>query len=511
MQSESNDLVSFFLNTVNYEKPVSRRFCFWTSILLTFGAGCGQSVSTVKTTQEPYKAKSLTVCCYPSVDPRPIRQFAEEWSVLKGADIHVSTECVPAAVPDVVIVSSADLPGLAETGRFLPVAPAILERDHFYQWDGLLRNYSGLLAVWNGVAYGVPLLGEGYVMVYRKDRFAEANLKKPPENWEDFVDAAKQLAVSGRPSLPALPSSPLGLETEFHLIASCYDRSTLQQGEIGNQIPDEAKADLLYSYHYRLKTGEPRINAPPFVEAFELLRRMRPYRAPAKADPLTDLLDGNASLAIVDLKDLARLQHDPASKIRGKFGVAKLPGARFTFDLDGKKSPTRATDVNRTPYLGYGSWMGLVSKTCAHPDMAFEFLAGFADPEQTGAEMITSAKYGAGPLRPAQIEERARSLWFGYDLTAPDTEAMISALKQSVASSVVNTRYRLRLPNRQQHLDEFDQIVRPALEANESKANETPGQFAQETLDKVADAWKKRWNGVPEETKKAWIKHNYGL
>jgi ABC-type glycerol-3-phosphate transport system substrate-binding protein len=401
----------------------------------------------------------------------------------------------------VVIVASADLPALAETGRFLPVAPAILDRDHFYQWDGLLRNYSGLLAVWNGATYGVPMLGEGYVLIYRKDRFAEAKLK-PPEDWKEFVEAAKQLAISGRPSLPALPISPLGLETEFHLIASCYDRATIQQSEAGTGIPDETKSDRLYSYHYRLKTYEPRINAPAFVEAFELLRQMRPYRAPATPDPLSALLDGAASLAIVDLKDLARLQHDPASKIRGKLGIAKLPGARFTFDLDGKEVKNRAPDVNRTPYLGYGSWMGLVSKTCANPDMAFEFLAGFAHPEQMGAEIITAADWGAGPLRSAQIEERARSLWIGYDLSALDTEAMISALKQSVASSIVNTRYCLRLPNRQQHLKEFDDIVRPALQENAD---------GQKTLDAVAEAWKNLWNGVPDETKKAWINHNYGL
>ncbi len=502
MQLESNGLISLFFNMDRSLQAIRARRCFWASILLTFAAGCGQSVSTIKTTEEPYKNKSLTVCCS-SVDPDPIRQFAKEWSVLKGADIHVAAECAPAAVPDVVIVSSAELPALVETGRFLPVPPAILDRDHFYQWEGLLRNYSGLLAVWNGTAYGVPLLGEGYVMVYRKDRFAEKKLD-PPVDWESFVETAEQLAKkSGRPSLPALPCSPAGLETEFHLIASCYERAAVPQIEAGTKISDEHAADRLYSYHYRLKTGEPRINTPAFVKAFELLRQMRPNRAAAKSDPLMDLLDGAASLAIVSLKDLARLQHDPASQVRGKLGIAKLPGARFTYDLDGKKVEQNGIgDVNRTPYLGYGSWMALVSKTCANPDTAFEFLAGFAHPEQMGAEIITAAKWGAGPLRSVQVEERARPLWFGYDLTAEDTEAMISALKQYVSSSIVNTRYRLRLPNQQQHLDAFDRIVRPALLADSADG--------QKTLDDVAEAWKKIWV-VRDETKRAWIRHNYGL
>jgi multiple sugar transport system substrate-binding protein len=501
MQSECNRLLSLFSNIFKYATAVRR--CFWVLVPLALAAGCGQSASTVKSVIEPYKSKSLWICCSSSVDPLPIRQFAEQWSALNGADIRVTSAAdrsgtyLPDAA-DVMIVSSAELPALAENGRFLPVAPAVMDREHVYQWELLLRNYSGLLAAWNGVAYGVPLLGEGYVLVYRKDRLAEA-----PEDWDGFVKTAERLAKSGRPSLPALPSTPLGLETEFHLIASCYDRSTMQQGELGSRVPDDSLADRLYSYHYRLKTDEPRINAPAFVEAFELLRRMRPYRAAEKQDPLLDLLDGTASLAIVDLKDLARLQHDPTSQIRGKLGIAKLPGARFVFDLDGKKLENRVNDVNRTPYLGYGSWMGMVNKTCANPDMAFEFLAGFGNPEQMGAELITAAKWGAGPLRAAQIEERARGLWFGYDLTPADTEALISALKQNIASSIVNTRYRLRLPNRQQHLDKFERIVRPALQADAADG--------QKTLDAVAEAWRKLWAGVPEQTKKAWIKHSCGL
>jgi multiple sugar transport system substrate-binding protein len=475
----------------------------YTSLLLLAAlAGCSQGVTTIDPpVPRPYQGKALHVSCSFAANVDPVTYYVNEWAVWQEADVRVTRDDPDRFAGDVAIVTAAELPALAETGRYRAVPEALRGRAHSFQWEGLLPNYAGLLSTWKGVSYGVPLLGEGRVLVYRKDRFEAAKLA-PPQTWDDYLAAAEKLNAPGAPSLPPISAFPAGLDAEFHAIAACYDRLALARSEAGAGGADETAADHLFSYQYRLKTAAPRINAPAFVRAFELLRRLRPLRAPGQdAFPLRAFQAGKASLGIATLEDVARLQAAD-SPVRGKFGVAPLPGASSTFDLEtGKEVPSRLP--NRVTYFGVESLFGLVSQSCADPEMAFDFLTGFAHPERTGAELITAARYGAGPLRAAHTEERTRALWLGYDLPPKETDALVDALKQYLAPSIVNPRFKLRLPNQQAHAEAFDRIVRPALLAETADAKAT--------LNEVNASWEALWKGVPDNARRSWVRANYGL
>jgi hypothetical protein len=138
-----------------------------------------------------------------------------------------------------------------------------------------------------------------------------------------------------------------------------------------------------------------------------------------------------------------------------------------------------------------------------NPQTAFEFLTDFAHPEKMGAEILTSAKWGAGPIRTSQVEERTRGLWLGYDLPAAETESLMAAIKAYMNPSLVNERFRLRLPNQLEHLQVFDGIVRPALHAQSADGAKT--------LPQVNREWTKLWTGIPDERRHAWVRANYGL
>ena len=474
-------------------------------VLFAF-SGCGQTFTTIDPPPSlPYAGTTLTVGCSDSIrHPELARLFVKEWSSRTGASLTFESIASKNLIStDIAIINPAELPELAVAGRILPVPSSLQGRDNPYQWDGLFQMHSGILATWGGTTYGIPLFGEGRLLVYRADRFAEKKIS-PPETWEEYVAAARALMTKGRPSLGPLPARPEDLDAEFHLIAACYDRPALNQSELGSGIPDEATADRIYSYHYRLKTTQPRINAAPFLHAFNLLRELKKFREPGEADrPADAFAAGRTSLCIATLEDLAGFQKLD-SPVRGKFRVAPLPGGLFTYDLEsGQVIPNRASMVNRMPYLGSKGWIGVVNKKCANPQAAFEFLADFGNPEKMGAEVIVSAKWGAGPIRSLQTEERSQGLWLGYDLSRDETDQLIRALKDQLQSSIINHRYRLRLPNQRQHLETFDALVRPALLAEQANA--------QKTLNQVAAKWNYLWADVPNARKRAWIDLSHGL
>lgn len=433
-----------------------------------------------------------------------VDQYAREWG-LKQAGAATVHHGDPARFSgDIAIVNAAELPLLVESGRFVPVPDSIIKSsEHPYQWDGLLRSFAGPMVSWGGVEYGLPLIGDGHVLVYRKDRLAESKIE-PPVTWEELVASAQQLAKPDRSSMPPMPKRAIDLETEFHLIAGCYDRKGLSQGDVAKALKDINATDQLLSYHYRLSTGEARIDSPAFVYALNILRQMQACRPAGESEqPWTSFADGNATFAVLSLRDLYRLQH-AGREIQGKFGIAPIPGSRFTFDpVTGERVPMVGNVVNRIPYLGARTVVGLVSKDCADPAQAWEFLIGLALPERTGAEVITAGEWGAGPFRYFHIEERGRHLWFGYDLPRDETENLIAALKLQLQPSIVNHCYRLRLPNSAGHEAAFDTVIRSAL---------ISAKFdAKSTVDELSKQWSDLWKGVPKKKQQAWVRQCYGL
>ncbi len=513
MQPECDQSIQLF--RIGQVKTSRVRWLPAAGLVALLTGGCEQNITTLdRPGEQPFQNQQLQVSCSFALESAPlVEQYAREWQLTQAVVPTIRHEQAERFTGDVAIVTAAELPKLAESGRYLPVPDSIVKnRDHPFHWDGLLPSFAGPVVSWGGVEYGLPLMGEGHVLVYRKDRLKEADLKPPAKtegvehadwSWDDYLSNAKALTKPGRPALPPLSTRAIDLDVEFHLIAASYDRQGLSQSATISALTDVEAADRVLSYHYRLKTGETRINSPAFVEALRLLRELQAFRTPGEHDdPASFFANGSASLAIVSLRDLYRLQA-PASPVRGKFGVAPFPGARFTFGPKGEHVPIPGGSVNRMPYLGARSWVGLVSKDCPNPDMAWAFLAGLAIPDKMGAEVITAGKWGAGPFRYFHIEERGRFLWFGYDLPREDTENLIVALKDQLQPGIVNPCYVLRLPNEKAHAREFDNVIRQALNAK----NTDP----QTAMNQLAKRWNGLWKDVPDNQRRSWVRKCYGL
>jgi ABC-type glycerol-3-phosphate transport system substrate-binding protein len=422
--------------------------------------GCSPRPTTIDPSPErPHEGVTLRVAASDLTGRDLLRQLASSWTARSGAKVQVLESDWDGSA-DVGLVRTADLTRWANGGSIVEVTPTLKASGNPYIWDDLFDSYSTRLTSWGGRTYGLPVLGEGMVLLYRKDAFDGKgdHPSRPPESWDEIVDMAQAL---GPGSLPPLASDPDRLAAEFFSAAACYDRRAVGRIETSDL---KRTGENFFAFQFNPETGEPRLSAPAFQYVAELFRQMelKKLRSSA-ADPTAAFLSGQAKLGIVSLDELGRI----APAIGDQLGVAPLPGARFVFDVSGEKKVLEQQTLNRLPYLGWGGRIGVVSKKCAAPEAAWAFLADAGTPERTALELLASPRFGAGPYRISQLEGRARPRWFAYGLSGDETDHLMGALRDNRGSGVQNYRVHLRTPNRKELSESLDRDLRAVFRSPE--------------------------------------------
>jgi ABC-type glycerol-3-phosphate transport system substrate-binding protein len=485
---------------------------------LVFLAGCSSEIPTLDPKPDlPFRGVVLKVGLSPNMrHPELFKQFALEWSRRNSATVTVGDS--GGAEEDILILPPAEIPNYVERGLTtdvpdvspstdmsrprLEARPSVRNREHPYQWDTLVGFHAEKLSRWNNNVVGIPLLGEGHLLIYRKDILGA---KPPPATWEQFVEQAEQLHKQmGKPTLPPLPKRADDLETEFYTIAASFDRAQRNQTEQTRIALNAEETDALLSFQYRLETLKPRINSGAFVKALTLMQKMQMFRSPAE-DTISAFQNGSAVLGLATLEDLALLQAQD-SPLRGKIGIAEVPGSDLIFNIEGEPTPNRTDMINRIPYVGWGGWYGVVTTKCADPSAraaAWEMLGEFGNADKNGAEIITAGKWGAGPFRLRHTDQTFRNLWLGYNLSFRETDQLMSIMRRNLAPTVVNYRVRLRTPNQNRHMRILTEELSSALAKPDAKPNEA--------LNRAAQRWEQLWEGVPHQVKQDWIEFGLGL
>jgi hypothetical protein len=137
----------------------------------------------------------------------------------------------------------------------------------------------------------------------------------------------------------------------------------------------------------------------------------------------------------------------------------------------------------------------VVSASCPNPAAAWDLLADAGMPDRGALELLANPRWGAGPYRTSQLEARARGRWYGYGLSAAETERLISALGENMGLGVENSRVRLRTPN---HAD-----LDAALDAHLRAFLSEKGQSSAEAMTKANADWKAIIDRQPRD---AWLK-----
>jgi ABC-type glycerol-3-phosphate transport system substrate-binding protein len=215
--------------------------------------------------------------------------------------------------------------------------------------------------------------------------------------------------------------------------------------------------DEVFSFHYDLQSGAPRIDQPGFVYALTLLQRLQPYRpAGTSATPAEAFRDGRAVLCLTDASWLPVFQQKP--DLRDKFGICRMPGGGCYFDYrTGTRHPAAS---NRVPYLGSSGWLALVPGTAPHAEAAFALLADLSGPERS-AQVSLEPRWGGGPLRDDQLN---RERWDAFDLDGTRTAALKETLQQTLLHrQMKNPVLCLRIPDQAAHRAALVKEVRAAL------------------------------------------------
>jgi multiple sugar transport system substrate-binding protein len=404
------------------------------------------------------------------------------------------------APTDVLIFRPADLPHWAAAGQLVPLPDSYRALDNPLAWNDLLPASREQLTLWDGKAYGLPVVGEAPVCCYRADllKFSahQAALRgilgrdlDGPATWEQFAQVAEYFRTHGveghpGPSLPPLPRADADLDRLFYSVATGFARRAIRFDTNRRDYQENE----VFSFHYDSETGEPRIAAPGFVYALKLLQRLQACRPAEPMDhPEEAFRAGRAVLCLIDAPWLVTFQKTPA--LRDKVGVCRVPGGERYFDYQtGQERQHPQGTVNRVPYLGGGGWMAVVLRSSSNVEAAFDLLADLAG-TKTSMQIFLGTRGSGGPTRTGQL---FRHRWDSFDLDDQRATQLRDVLEETLLHrNLQDPAVCLRTPRQADHRAVLVRGLREAL---------LEGADAERTLKNVAEEWKKldREQGLAE-------------
>ena len=467
-------------------------------------AGCGGPAPTAPAaaTEQPHKGAALKLSCPDARFAAALGPLVRAWATRTGAAVEVvPAGMTPGDGADLAVLAFAEFGAWAERGDLVSVPEAVRRADNPYQWLSVLPVYRNQVASWGGPVLGLPLAGDGHVLVYRADRLGDkptmekfaAAFKRElsaPATWEEFAEVAEFFTkLDGKPSLPALPDDAAQLAGQFFRVAASFDRPALNASSLSDRQKEANFAATMLSFEFRVDDGKPRIAGGGFETAAAWLAKLKPSRG-ATTDAAA------AVLAVVSLDELATLPKDGAA-VRGRFGVGPVPGAR-TYRDPATGKPTPAATTNFVPHIA-GGRVGVVRKSSGNAAAAFELLAELSGPEGS-QQLVSETGLGVGPFRTTHLDRDRLLLWLGYGFDAERSRALQEALRSFVGVQVGNPTFGLRTP------DHAALTASLAAELKKIAAGDVPPL---DGLKRVSSAWES--DATPADVRLKWRRRAAGL
>ena len=478
-----------------------------------------ERVAFLKT--KPYKGQTINVLVCKITVGDCVKWHAPHWEEATGGKVNIAE--VPIETLHQQIFSDlssglgkydAYMPGAWFYGDFfVPEKPYIVPLDqwiadpkHGYwdpdQWLPSMRKiYS-----WNGKIYGGLMDGDGQALYYRKDVFAQQDIKdkfKAKYNYD----------------LPAPPKTT----KEYHDICDFFtgwdwngdgqnDWGLSLHAKVNEQgffhfltlsAPFVISPDNKY-YFFNPDTMKPLINSEGHLRALEdyvkfLANGPKEQIAWTLGQGWNLFLAGNSATEPT-WGDLPTLAQDPkTSKVQGKVGAAPLPGTTEAFNpITGE---WKKYDLNQVGNTNGGSWHLVISSLSKKQEMVYDFLSFMANKKNalwavatgwTGVQPGMKYEYFP-PNGTGNVAE-----WTAQGWNESDAVDYLAGYYQALAAPV--QQEYLRIPGAAEYWHELD-INLSAVLGGQTKPKDA--------LDATAAAWEKITDRYGRDKQKALYKASF--
>ena len=158
----------------------------WLVLIACIALGCRNPKPPVQPQPPPrWPGVALRIACPPGPAHRVLESHGKTWARDNGAKISLVP---PGESADLVVLSPPEMPSWAAADRLLPLPDATVTA-------AFQPLYRSRLVNWDNRTYALPILGDGFVFVFRADLYADAALQAafksqhgteltPPATWQ---------------------------------------------------------------------------------------------------------------------------------------------------------------------------------------------------------------------------------------------------------------------------------------------------------------------------------------
>jgi multiple sugar transport system substrate-binding protein len=350
------------------------------------------------------------------------------------------------------------------------------------------------LHTWGGKWYGIHNDSDGQVLYFRRDILGDAkwqsqfksdmgyDLPVPPKTWEQVRDVAKffngkDWNGDGKPDNGISMHLKVGGQGFFHFM-------TLSAPYV--VLPGNTVDRYHHMYWFDPDTMEPLINSKGHQRALDMVKELVTYGSKemlgwSLGEAWNDFLGGQ-SVMVFSWGDVGSLSQDPtSSKIKGKLGVAPIPGTAEVYDREHDQF-VKLDPPNLVANSTGGTWHPVISKFSKNQDLAY-YLAAFQantpinlfNIQRGWAGVDIGPKYSMlAPYGTAKVEEYTRN---GFD--AGDIQQYSAAYGEMWFKYPTLMHY-LRIPGTAEYWDVLDTNLAEAV---------TDAKSSKQALDDIAKEW----------------------
>jgi multiple sugar transport system substrate-binding protein len=458
-----------------------------TAAFLLLTAGCGSSPPTEATAERPLEGVKLRLLVVGDAEiAAAAGRLQGEWTAQTGAEYQVSQlsekdlETAASLDADAIICPAYQLGPLAERKLIVRLPENVLD-DAGRQWTDVFELLRLREAAWGGEPLGVPFGSPVLVCYYRADLLKKLG-RKPPRTWAEYQRLAELLANRKNLGDAAPPDGQ----------PWCGAMEPLGPGWAGLTLlaraAPYAKHHSNYSTLFDIKSMEPLIARPPFVQALQELAAASKQGLPEQlqADPAAvraafwqgrcgmALTWPSAATAAVPVLAPAKTGLSPSES---QVGFVELPGSAKVFDLGRSAWDTRGEDQDpHVPLLTISGRMGAVSAKSDQPEATARLLLWLAGDQLS--TQICAVSPATTLFRHAQA--KSPRTWVEPPVPAAAAAQYAAATEQTFGRK--EWLAALPIPGRAEYLAALDKAVHDAVSGK---------QVPIMALDEAADEWER--------------------